>query len=409
MANSQQIEDRIDREKAGAIALHQTARAFSIAPNSMSDLMEFAKMMAISGECIPKPFREKPGACLAIALQAFRTGADPFAVANKAYLVNDRVAYEAQYIHAVINTSGLLKKRLRATYDGEGQALRCTVRGEIHGEDEPFEYRSPTVAAIPVKNSPLWKGDPEQQLFYYASRAWARRYAPEVILGMDTGEDIESHAIDVTPPPKPRREDFVAPEPQPTFVVINGAAEEEEFEHAPDAVERAMSLLSSGARLSETMLETVFDNNDRLMRDLADAGKPHLAREIEAYYRELVDELRATADSPPQAAGEAQDHPPDLSPASPASHPDDSAKEVVPNSEPSPDERAKHNETAPVNDAGAAPTDIVGQLGRKLTEAAQQGPRALDKAWLTLSEHERDLARPMRAQYREIAAAQVRP
>ncbi len=39
MANSQQIEDRIDREKAGAIALNNTVRVFSIAPSSMSDLM----------------------------------------------------------------------------------------------------------------------------------------------------------------------------------------------------------------------------------------------------------------------------------------------------------------------------------------------------------------------------------
>ena len=205
--NSQQIEDRIDRQAAGAIALRPASGGMmTIAPTSMGELFEFAKLMAVSRECVRKVFRDNPGACLAIALQAFRTGADPFAVANKAYLVNDQIAYEAQYIHAVINTSGILKKRLRPTYEGDGPTLCCTIRGEIHGEDEPLEYRSPPIGNIPTKNSPLWKSDPEQQLFYYSSRAWVRRYAPEVLLGMDTGEDIEASAIDVTPPPKPQRD-----------------------------------------------------------------------------------------------------------------------------------------------------------------------------------------------------------
>ena len=493
MATLHQIEDRIDRERAGAIALNPAPRnMLTIAPTNMSELMEFAKLMCVSGECIPKAFRDKPGACLAIALQAFRTGADPFAVANKAYLVNDRVAYEAQYIHAVINTSGLLKKRLRASYEGEGQTLRCTVRGEIHGEDEPFEYRSPPVAAIPVKNSPLWKGDPEQQLFYYASRAWARRYAPEVILGMDTGEDIESRAIDVTPPPRPRREDFVKPqEPLPTFVVISEQGEAEEFAAAPDAVERVIAMLSEYARAgSRADLEICFDNNDRLIADLNDASKEHLACEIEAHYRELIDELRATAQFAPQGAEEVDRIPPDLSPTSSASHPasadeppetgeegaivaDRTSPPVAPSplvtdrsaikdgqgntidpgaqriperataddprvkppeagdaedavdgggsrSEAAPAERGSGSATSlprmpgdtgkagRAGEAGGSPaTDIVGELGRKLTAAAQQGQKSLDQAWLRLSEQERDLAQPMRAQYREIAA-QVR-
>jgi hypothetical protein len=216
---SQQIEARIDRHVGGAIALNMApGNMLTIAPKDMAELFEFAKMMAVAGECIPKAFRDKPGACLAIALQAFRTGADPFAVANKAYLVNDRIAYEAQYIHAVVNTSGMLRRRLRATFKGEGVKRRCIIVGDIVGELEPFEYESPEFDKIPVKNSPLWKNDPDQQFFYYASRAWARRYLPEVILGMDTGGDLEERGQmkDITPPPRPTREALQNPRPAET-------------------------------------------------------------------------------------------------------------------------------------------------------------------------------------------------
>ena len=56
------------------------------------------------------------------------------------------------------------------------------------------------------------------------------------------------------------------------------------------------------------------------------------------------------------------------------------------------------------NPAAPAATDNVAELDRKLTEAAQQGKRALDATWLKLSELERDLARGRRQHYYDIAA-----
>ena len=40
--------------------------------------------------------RAQPGACLAVSLQSLNWRMDPFAVANKSYMVNDRIAYEAR-------------------------------------------------------------------------------------------------------------------------------------------------------------------------------------------------------------------------------------------------------------------------------------------------------------------------
>ena len=299
-------------------------------------------------------------------------------------------------------------------------------------------------------------------------------------------------------PPRPHREDFVKPESLHSFlnsfVIINEQGEEEEFAAAPDAVERVIAMLSESARTgTRAGLEVCFDNNDRLIADLKDAGKAHLAREIEAHYRALVDELRAAAQSAPQGAG-GTDQPPGPPHVPPASHPasadeppetgeegaivaDRTSPSVADSiAEPSPSlsqscvgaeprgavepergasknlpprtrgtdaaavgargdrrepvaaeenkpasnlagqsvaEDAAYRKTAVApegvaSSSSAAPTDIVGELNRKLTEAALRGQKALDQAWLRLSEQERDLARPMRAQYREIAA-QVGP
>lgn len=197
------LERGINREAAGAITIAPHAggmAAFAIQPRSMGEVMEFAKMLAISGPCIPKDFRNNPGSCLAIVMQALKWGADPYAVANKAFVVNDRVAYEAQLINAIVNSSTMLSKRLDCVFEGDGAKRRCRVVGYIKGEAEAREYLSPEVGAIPVKNSPLWKSDPDQQLYYYASRAWARRWVPEVLLGIYVPDEltpvVELHPVE---------------------------------------------------------------------------------------------------------------------------------------------------------------------------------------------------------------------
>lgn len=210
------------------LALSSRPSGFSVAPTTFHEVVEFAKDMSRADTAIPKHLRGNPGACMAVALQAFEWGMSPFAVANKSYSVNDRVAYEAQLIAAVVNTRSGIQGRLKYKFEGEGPSLRCTVTGVIDGET--LEYRSPLFKDITTKNSPLWKSDPEQQFGYYSARAWARRHVPEVILGVYDREEVEAIAdVDNTPPPAPTK----AAEHQNVIDVESEAIEEEEAPAAP--------------------------------------------------------------------------------------------------------------------------------------------------------------------------------
>lgn len=159
-------------------------------PTSMGEAMEIAKLMA-GGNFVPKHLRGVPGDCLAVVMQAARWGMDPFAVGNKTYFVNDRMAYEAQLVNAVVNSSNVLAGRLKVEWFGEGNTLECKVTGYIKGDPDP-KTRRVKINTITTRNSPLWKQDPEQQLAYFAQRAWARLHAPEVLLGVYTPDEIES-------------------------------------------------------------------------------------------------------------------------------------------------------------------------------------------------------------------------
>lgn len=182
------IEDAIDKPRASAVTI--SGEFGGVQFNSMGEVMEFAKLMAVAEGAVPRHLRGSPGACLAVVVQAVEWKMSPFAVANKSYFVNDRIAFESQLIHAIIEARAPLERRLKERYIGEGPTRQCIVSGIMRGEDEPREVTSPMVKDIKVKNSPLWTSDPDQQLFYYTSRAWARRICPDVILGVYTPDEL---------------------------------------------------------------------------------------------------------------------------------------------------------------------------------------------------------------------------
>lgn len=210
------IERRIDQGVMGALAIGGSG-ARTPTFQSMRDVMEFAKVMAVSGIAIRKHLRGNPGACLAITMQAQRWEMDAFTVGNKSYEVNDQLAYESQLITAVVNTRAPIKGRLKTRFVGEGQKRKCVAWATFEGEDEPTEVTSPELGSIKPKNSPLWTTDPDQQLAYYTKRLWARRECPEVLLGVYDIDEVDTTprgpetARDVTPA-RPTLAQFAASE-----------------------------------------------------------------------------------------------------------------------------------------------------------------------------------------------------
>ncbi|MET3790703.1 recombinase RecT [Aquamicrobium terrae] len=156
-------------------------------------------MMAVSGSAVPKHLRGQPGACLGIIDDAIRFRTSPYALARKSYFVNDNLAYEAQVIAGVINAFAPLKQRPDIKWEGEGPDRVCIVIAEFK-DGAVREVKSPKLKDIHPKNSPLWKSDPDQQQSYYTLRSFARRWCPEIILGIYDVEEMRfAEMRDVSP------------------------------------------------------------------------------------------------------------------------------------------------------------------------------------------------------------------
>jgi hypothetical protein len=206
-----EIEKRVDRAIASPMPIDGAGR---FAPANFGEAVEYAKLMAMAGILLPKYLRGNVGACLGICQKAWRLGIDPYAFAEKTYMVSnkgeERVGYEAQLVHAIITALAPLKNRLRYEIVGEGDERRCKVWGTFRNETEPHVYTSETLGKLrdargrneygSLKGSPLWDTQPEVQLAYSGVRQWARLFASETILGIYTPDEFDNEPRDVTPP-----------------------------------------------------------------------------------------------------------------------------------------------------------------------------------------------------------------
>lgn len=153
-----------------------------------------ADQMAKARGLLPEVFIGNAGACLGIINRALSWEMDPFALASQCYLPKSggTIAFQAQLLNAVILKFGLRmwEGRPEYVYSGEGVHKSCKVSVTMKETGQEVSIETPAIKDITVKNSPLWKSDPEQQLAYYAIRAFARRHFPDLIMSAYTEEEL---------------------------------------------------------------------------------------------------------------------------------------------------------------------------------------------------------------------------
>lgn len=192
---------------------------------NMNQMLQLSRVMASGRSTIPQHLRGSEGDCMAVVMQAMQWGMNPYSVAQKTHLVNGTLGYEAQLVAAVINNSGVVRDRFHFEWFGtwekivgkfkevesqtkkddngrpkkyivhdwkqsDEQGLGVRVWATIKGESEPRKLELLLTQAR-TRNSTLWTEDPKQQIAYLAQKRWARLYAPDVILGVYTPDEIE--------------------------------------------------------------------------------------------------------------------------------------------------------------------------------------------------------------------------
>lgn len=183
-----------------------------------------ARVMASGRSMVPAHFRGSVGDCMAVAMQAIRWRLDPFVVAQKTFVIEGVLGYEAQLVNAVVTNSGLLSGRPQFEWFGDwskilGRFEERESKKKMDAHGHPAKYRVPAwkepderglgvrvtcqikgeaaprvlemlLTQARTRNSSLWADDPKQQLAYLAIKRWARLYVPDVIMGVYTADEV---------------------------------------------------------------------------------------------------------------------------------------------------------------------------------------------------------------------------
>lgn len=196
----------VSTEVQAAPVTHGMIEPFSCI-KSFEDAQRMSACLAAS-TMVPTQFRGPEGRanCVVAFELASRLRMSPLLIMQNMYLIQGRPSFSTQFIITAISRCGRfgsLKYKMRR--DANGRALGCTAYATELATGEVIEGPEITMEMAQAegwstKSGSKWKTMPEVMLRYRAAAFFGRLYAPDVLLGYTTTEEL----ID-EPRPQPAR------------------------------------------------------------------------------------------------------------------------------------------------------------------------------------------------------------
>lgn len=162
---------------------------------SFNHAQRVAIMMAKS-DLVPENYKgDKNIPNVMIALEmANRIGASPLQVMQNLCIVHGKPSWSSQFIIASINSCGKFSP-LRFDIEGDGDNMACIAWAYDRATKDRLDGPKITMAMAKAegwitRNGSKWKTMPELMIRYRAAAFFGRLYAPEIMMGMHTAEEI---------------------------------------------------------------------------------------------------------------------------------------------------------------------------------------------------------------------------
>lgn len=146
---------------------------------------------------LPKDFAGKPANVL-IALEYARQlssetrNLSPISVMQNLYVVHGNCGLSSKFMIALANSSGKLDHqiRYRKTKNEAGKVISVEAYSSIGGEEISYTVDLDMARAEGWDKNPKYKSMPELMLSYRAASFLIRIYIPEVVMGLQTDDDV---------------------------------------------------------------------------------------------------------------------------------------------------------------------------------------------------------------------------
>lgn len=177
--------------------------------SSMLDVAQFeqlqraASLFSKSG-LVPQTFKDNPAACFVGLQLSAQLGVNPFMLFQRLYTIGNKIGIEAQLAIGIANQKKVFKGAIQYTFTGKGDTRSCTAKAVLSSTGETVEmtvdWATVTAEGWNKRNGSKWLTMPDL-MFRYRSAMWLiRTYAPEVLLGLQSVEEMQDGGmINVTP------------------------------------------------------------------------------------------------------------------------------------------------------------------------------------------------------------------
>lgn len=183
-----------------------------------------AQLLA-SSTMVPKEYQGNPANCVVALELASRLGCSVFMVMQNLDVIHGRPSLRGTFLIATVNTCGRytpLAYEWRGKPGADDSACRAIAYDKATGQGLEGTWITWDMVKREgwlSKAGSKWQTMPEQMFRYRAASFWARAYAPDVMLGMQTSEETREETIDVDVAPKRPAAVAALPEPSPTVTI----------------------------------------------------------------------------------------------------------------------------------------------------------------------------------------------
>lgn len=184
------------------VTLTQNASTAMLFDGNTFEQAQRAANLFANSNLVPAHFKGKVADCFIGMMIATRMNEDPLTVMQNMYMVNGRPGWSTSYMISRANASGVFKGRITWASEGAGDSLSVTASATLAdtGEQVSASASMAMAKAEDWTRNAKYKSMPEHMLRWRSAAMLIRLYAPEVMLGYQTQEELETLPIkDITP------------------------------------------------------------------------------------------------------------------------------------------------------------------------------------------------------------------
>ena len=194
------------------VATTNGGRMIAVGASILDDTARFEHAWRIAGvfsasQLVPAHLRGKREDCLIALHMAQRLDEDPLIIMQNIVVISGKPGWLTQYMIARANRSGIFRGRITWSAKGSGETLLVTAKATLADTGETVDASADMKMAKAegwTKN-PKYQSMAEHMLRYRSATMLIRLYCPEVMLGMQTSDELEDMRAagqmrDITPP-----------------------------------------------------------------------------------------------------------------------------------------------------------------------------------------------------------------